>query len=342
MERSFGHDLSAVRIHRGVASARLAEVVGADAFTVGSDIHFGRHRYAPGTRSGDRLLAHELVHVVAGDADCVRRRITFDTKRFNTARTAGGRIRAHWKGDEIATIKAMVRDYQAVNDATKRRSFAQLIEAATASWLADHGDEPGKQVQRLKSAVEDLHAETQVELSRLEAEDRFVADAQGGDLRQLTHKAKSAIGVAQEYAAGTATTDRRREMDDLLRRYGISQAEFLAMRAFSSGGFKYMNPATANDRERMTRAFPLARQHPRRQQELMEEGSLSSAVAIEGLRKMPPTRGVVMRGERMSQAEFEARFSVGRRVPILSLTSTTYMDRVAREFAAGNATAFRR
>lgn len=39
----------------------------AHAFTVGSDIYFGAGEFAPGTTAGDRLLAHELTHVVQHD-----------------------------------------------------------------------------------------------------------------------------------------------------------------------------------------------------------------------------------------------------------------------------------
>ncbi len=60
-EARFGHDFSRVRIHD---DARAAAAVGAQAFTLGSDIVFDAGRYAPGSESGRRLLAHELAHVV--------------------------------------------------------------------------------------------------------------------------------------------------------------------------------------------------------------------------------------------------------------------------------------
>ncbi|MEL6793036.1 MAG: DUF4157 domain-containing protein, partial [Pseudomonadota bacterium] len=63
MESGFGRDFSAVRVHDDARAARLNEEINARAFTTGSDIFFGAGRYAPGTESGDRLLAHELAHV---------------------------------------------------------------------------------------------------------------------------------------------------------------------------------------------------------------------------------------------------------------------------------------
>ncbi|HEY2745902.1 MAG TPA: DUF4157 domain-containing protein, partial [Polyangia bacterium] len=74
MERTLGADLSGVRVHTGGDSAEAAEAMGARAFTVGSDVHFGRGEFAPGSREGDRLLAHELTHVVQGQQSGVQRK----------------------------------------------------------------------------------------------------------------------------------------------------------------------------------------------------------------------------------------------------------------------------
>lgn len=64
LEPRFGHDFSRVRVHTDARAAESARSVGAVAYTVGGDIAFDSGRYAPGTPSGDRLLAHELAHVV--------------------------------------------------------------------------------------------------------------------------------------------------------------------------------------------------------------------------------------------------------------------------------------
>lgn len=64
MEQRFGYDFSRVRVHSGVAAAQSARDVNAHAYTVGHDVVFGTGRFAPGTREGRHLLAHELVHVV--------------------------------------------------------------------------------------------------------------------------------------------------------------------------------------------------------------------------------------------------------------------------------------
>ncbi len=53
-----------VRVHADGQADALARSVSARAFTTGSDVWFASGEYKPGTGEGDRLLAHELAHVV--------------------------------------------------------------------------------------------------------------------------------------------------------------------------------------------------------------------------------------------------------------------------------------
>jgi hypothetical protein len=64
MEQRFGHDFSRVRVHSGAAAEQSAEEVNANAYTVGHNIVFASGQYAPRTHEGQRLLSHELTHVV--------------------------------------------------------------------------------------------------------------------------------------------------------------------------------------------------------------------------------------------------------------------------------------
>jgi outer membrane protein OmpA-like peptidoglycan-associated protein len=64
MESNFGEDFSRVRIHNDPEANEMSQTLGANAFTNGRDIFFGRNKFAPGRQEGNRLLAHELAHVV--------------------------------------------------------------------------------------------------------------------------------------------------------------------------------------------------------------------------------------------------------------------------------------
>ncbi|HSG38391.1 MAG TPA: DUF4157 domain-containing protein, partial [Thermoanaerobaculia bacterium] len=68
MEAFFGTRFDDVRVHVGPQ----AGAIGALAFTHGSEIYFAPGQYHPGTAHGQRLLGHELTHVVQQRAGRVR------------------------------------------------------------------------------------------------------------------------------------------------------------------------------------------------------------------------------------------------------------------------------
>lgn len=64
MEPRFGLDFSHVRVHTENDAVQLSRQLNAQAFTHRSDIYFGDNKFKPGTYEGNRLIAHELTHVV--------------------------------------------------------------------------------------------------------------------------------------------------------------------------------------------------------------------------------------------------------------------------------------
>ena len=89
MEPQLGADLSSVRVSASGDSATAAEQLGARAFTVENDIHFAAGQYKPGSKEGDRLLAHELTHAVQGQRQGIQR------KEAPGAQEAGGEEGVH-------------------------------------------------------------------------------------------------------------------------------------------------------------------------------------------------------------------------------------------------------
>lgn len=61
-EPRFGQDFSDVRLHTDRHVAQAAWYLNASAFTIGRDIYFGHGQFRPGTKEGDKLIAHELTH----------------------------------------------------------------------------------------------------------------------------------------------------------------------------------------------------------------------------------------------------------------------------------------
>ena len=64
MEQRIGADFNAVRVHTDSQADRLNRSIQSRAFTTGPDVFFRQGEYQPSSPDGQRLLAHELTHVV--------------------------------------------------------------------------------------------------------------------------------------------------------------------------------------------------------------------------------------------------------------------------------------
>jgi hypothetical protein len=63
-ESRFGVDLGTVRVHTGPRAAQTARAINARAYTLGRDIVFGAGQFSTDSLRGQRLIAHELAHVL--------------------------------------------------------------------------------------------------------------------------------------------------------------------------------------------------------------------------------------------------------------------------------------
>jgi hypothetical protein len=62
--QTMGQDFSGVTIHTDAQADHLSRQLGAEAFTTGRDVFFREGAYDPASSDGQRLIAHELTHVV--------------------------------------------------------------------------------------------------------------------------------------------------------------------------------------------------------------------------------------------------------------------------------------
>ena len=88
-EPRFGYDFSRVRVHRDGRAAESARTVNALAYTVGNHIALGD---SPDSESGQRILAHELTHVVQKEKESAPtlRRITVTPLRQHLSMNGAG------------------------------------------------------------------------------------------------------------------------------------------------------------------------------------------------------------------------------------------------------------
>ncbi|QJW89145.1 DUF4157 domain-containing protein [Spirosoma taeanense] len=79
MESAFGADFGGVRLHTDSQAVMLSRQLNAHAFTYGQDIFFNSGKYDSRSTDGQKLLAHELTHVVQ-QSGSVQRQIQRQTQ----------------------------------------------------------------------------------------------------------------------------------------------------------------------------------------------------------------------------------------------------------------------
>jgi hypothetical protein len=154
MEPRFGHDFSHVRVHTGGEAAESARAVDALAYTVGNQVVFGAGQYAPQTDAGQRLLTHELTHVVqAGGAS------RGPAVALGRPDSAEERHAEHNEASPDAHAQA-----HAGGDLTLRRSVGGFF-ANIGRGIADlfTGSEPGYDKKTLDDYLEFLRKQNKIE-----------------------------------------------------------------------------------------------------------------------------------------------------------------------------------
>lgn len=171
---AYGRDLSGVRVH---TESTMARDLGARAFTVGRDVAFAPGQYRPGTPEGDRLIGHELAHVVqqAGGAGAVQGSgLGEDGFEAEADRAADAAL----SGAPVYTLSpvrgARVQGLglpPAEPDSEEARAEQLMTQAAEAALIqcATGGDLGGA----LRQAVGDALAPTDLSSKRAEVEEKI-------------------------------------------------------------------------------------------------------------------------------------------------------------------------
>jgi hypothetical protein len=142
MEGALGADFSGVRVHTDGAAAASAQAVQAHAYTVGNDVVFQQGLYQPETPGGQRMLAHELTHVVqqrsgpvdgtatgsgisvSHPSDSFERAAEASADRF----MAGGGVEAHSSPAGPSPAASNVQREAADEQPAVQRAFVQRAE----------------------------------------------------------------------------------------------------------------------------------------------------------------------------------------------------------------------
>ncbi|MEP7306040.1 MAG: DUF4157 domain-containing protein [Acidobacteriota bacterium] len=128
MRSRMGEDFATVRIHTGQEASGLAHRINARAFTVGRHIGFAAGQYAPETPQGQKLLAHELTHVLqqgVGRQTATSRSVAPAVLR----RKIGNQTIGNQQSDSLPDVRASGRS--ATTTAAAMGSLAAALPAGT-------------------------------------------------------------------------------------------------------------------------------------------------------------------------------------------------------------------
>jgi hypothetical protein len=164
MEPRFGHDFSGVRVHTGTAAARSAQDLSAHAYTLGRDIVFGATQFAPATGPGQRLIAHELTHVLQqkeGRTSVIQRDCS-DPNFCTPYATPAEAANAEWwirntymRAEGLATYGSEVNDlYEQFLNRSPGDSLAPVRFSGDSSYLVSSFKESGDTTDDIDNVID--------------------------------------------------------------------------------------------------------------------------------------------------------------------------------------------
>ena len=151
MGQSMGHDFGGVQVHTSPEADSLSRQLHARAFTTGQDIFFREGTYNPASSDGQKLIAHELTHVVQQSG--------------GGTGTSLGRMTVHGSNDSFEQEADSVAD-----KAVQRLAEGQAVQAQEEEEVQAQAEEEEEEIQaqeeeevQAQEEEEEEEIQTQVE-----------------------------------------------------------------------------------------------------------------------------------------------------------------------------------
>jgi hypothetical protein len=299
------------------------------------------------------------------------------TREVGAIRSTKGQIKGFLTKDTLYRLQQVLA-YQQKSDDEFAGGRLAVILGLCDTYIRRHGSDATSGAQEKAAAVEKIREDAAVEFAawgRRQAEAQYLQDAYGGAEKakmeveigqrlpvqkgdtRLVRQSESARNAAIPQAQGLA----KRKLPDkpfagfnaetleLVKQFGLTEGEILAVKVYTASDYKYMNPATANSEgwmaaqqfEEKPQNYATTDEGIKELRSLMEEGQLHSAMAISALKKLPLKDGLCYRGRRMTEADFVKKYGdlqkpvVARAEKLVTLTSVSTNRGIAEEFANG-------
>jgi hypothetical protein len=253
---------------------------------------------------------------------------------------------------------------------TKRDQQDEMVTLSaiiglTRGWLAKHTDPKDAPTRAL---LEDVLAEASRDHSKGLAQQRYLADMKLGETNTkapapgfrkngetgptpltqqiglgMPDRARDLLDQAKKGEEAKATRPQK-QLAELMRVAGLTQAEVTAIMAYTASDYLYINPAIAQkpkwldkQQESIAGAHEAKQRAPghMNKQQMREDAVTHAGVAMQGLAKMPVMKGIVYRGARMNAEEFAKEYGRRTQKVYRAFTSSTTERRVCDLYARG-------
>ncbi|HWA83699.1 MAG TPA: DUF4157 domain-containing protein, partial [Fimbriimonadaceae bacterium] len=164
-----GFDPQAARIFTGPEAAATAAELGAEAFTIGSDVFFGADRFDPSSPSGLAVLAHELTHVRQQSGSLVQRKgigLQEENAWEREAQVVAARVQEHHTpGLTLQRVEHLYVYEEEVADAGDAQLRLERLAYVVMARLETRLDLLGIAARRI--VVGELDVELEIDLARM-------------------------------------------------------------------------------------------------------------------------------------------------------------------------------
>jgi hypothetical protein len=297
----------------------------------------------------------------------VQRAISFDAKKLRGGRSWTKRLRTAFTGaDTLGKIDNAFADYGAAATDADKLWYADVIIGLTDHWLEKHGQDTSQNQRRLDLTALGREARQEARLLRRKraapGDKDYLDKLESGGFKATNKQTTKSIVVdPAEDVAGGNTSPGVQGADEravkLAAKYKLTAAEIAAIRLFTQPDYAYINPAAAGSASWLAsnvqgaKDQALAQFGPRLARgafhgaavgwarglkPVVAEGGEHATRLLHVLTRMDPySGGIAYRGERLTEAVFNAKYTNGARIPFGSFGSAAKVRTVAEGYAAG-------
>jgi Domain of unknown function (DUF4157)/ADP-ribosyltransferase exoenzyme len=354
MGNALGADFSRVKVHTDLRSDQLNQSIQAKAFTTGQDVFFRQGAYAPSSRGGQELIAHELTHVVQQSGKVqplisdhsIQRTLAVKPADLQGSLSKTAKVKGLLgRESTFSEIQKLLTEYHEASDEPRQYGFLLKLKPLVEDWLDNHQPSEENDNEKAKQAsLKHLQLAIHYELGTiLKVQADYIKDMDADEFKFMTK-----LGKLSTKTAGSV----QGEAD----KHGLTKAELSAIRIYTAADYAYMNPVLADndswldfkvkDLSEKSR-WDFGKPDPQgskkttlnddERQQIKREGKQHSDMASMGLQKLPDIKMETYRGIGLTKEDFEAQYQVGKEILFKAFTSTSKKRDGSQSFANSEA-----